>query len=115
MHTAAEMIRLSERFPDHIKLFTAVREERILAGVIIYESKHVAHTQYIGTTAEGREHCALDAVVDHLLMEYDRSKRYFDFGTSNEQAGRFLNEGLIDNKESYGARGVAHEFFELTV
>ena len=115
VHTASEMIRLAERFPDHIKLFTAEREGRILAGVVIYESKHVAHTQYIATTAEGREHCALDAVIDQLLMEYDRNKRYFDFGTSNEQAGRFLNEGLIDNKESYGARGVAHEFFELTV
>jgi hypothetical protein len=115
VHTAAEMTLLAERFPDNVKLFTAMREGRLLAGAIIYESRHVAHTQYIATTEEGREHCALDAVVDHLLNVYYAGKRYLDFGTSNGEGGRFLNAGLIDNKESYGARGVVHEFFELTV
>jgi Acetyltransferase (GNAT) domain len=115
VHSAAEMTMLAGRFPDNIKLFTATRDGALLAGVIVYQSRHVAHTQYIATTEEGREWCALDAIIDHLLNVYYAGIRYFDFGTSNEQAGRVLNAGLIDNKESYGARGVAHEFFELTV
>jgi len=115
VHSAAEIRLLAGRFPENIKLFTAVRDGRLLAGVIIYESKHVAHTQYIGTTEEGRELCALDAVVDFLLHDEYAAKRYFDFGISNESAGRVLNAGLIENKESYGGRAVVHDFFELAI
>jgi hypothetical protein len=114
VHSSAEMRLLASLFPRNIRLFTASMDNRLLAGLLVYESRNVAHAQYIGTTEEGRELCALDAVVDHLLGIVYAGKRYFDFGTSNEQSGRYLNEGLIDNKESYGARGVAHEFFELT-
>jgi hypothetical protein len=38
---------------------------------------------------------------------------YFDFGISNERGGRILNEGLADYKEGFGARAVAHDFYEL--
>jgi hypothetical protein len=113
VHTAAEMRLLASRFPKNIRLFTATLDGRLLAGLLVYESKNVAHAQYIGTTEEGRDLCALDAIVDHLLGDVFAQKRYFDFGTSNGDGGRYLNEGLIDNKESYGARGVAHEFYEL--
>jgi hypothetical protein len=114
VHTAADMRLLASRFPKNIRLFTATLESRLLAGLLVYESKNVAHAQYIGTTEEGRDLCALDAVVDHLLGRVFAAKRYFDFGTSNGEGGRYLNEGLIENKESYGARGVAHEFYELS-
>jgi hypothetical protein len=114
VHTGAEMRLLASLFPENIRLFTATAGGRLVAGVLVYESRNVAHAQYIGATEEGRDLCALDAVVDHLLSDVFASKRYFDFGTSNDQAGR-VNEGLIDNKESYGARAVAHEFFELAL
>jgi hypothetical protein len=115
VHTPAEMRLLRDRFPRNIRLFTATIDGRLAAGVLVYESKNVAHAQYIATTDEGRDACALDAVIDHLLGTVFPQKRYFDFGISNEQGGRYLNEGLIDNKESYGARAVAHEFYELAV
>jgi len=115
VHTAAEMELLASRFPENIKLFTATRDGVLLAGVLVYETRNVAHAQYIGSTAEGRDACALDAVVDHLLNDVYRSKLYFDFGTSNEENGRVLNQSLIENKESYGARAVVHEFFEWTL
>jgi hypothetical protein len=114
VHTVAEMRLLAGRFPENIRLFTATLGSRLLAGLLVYQSKNVAHAQYIGTTDEGRDLCALDSVVDYLLADVFAATRYFDFGTSNGEGGRYLNEGLIDNKESYGARGVAHEFFELS-
>jgi hypothetical protein len=42
-----------------------------------------------------------------------RHKKYFSFGISTEEQGQYLNEGLIRNKESYGARAVVHDFYEL--
>jgi len=115
VHTVEAMRLLASRFPDNIKLFTAARDGKLLAGAVVYESKHVAHTQYIGHTEEGRRLCAPAALFDFLLHREYVGKRYFDFGTSNEDQGRALNEGLIDNKEGYGARAVVHEFFEMAV
>jgi hypothetical protein len=43
----------------------------------------------------------------------DLGARYFDFGVSNEQEGRILNEGLYRFKTSFGAGGVAQEFYEV--
>ena len=38
-----------------------------------------------------------------------------DFGTSNEHAGRVLNEGLYAYKASYGATGTVHTRYLLDI
>ena len=53
--------------------------------------------------------------MDELLNQVYTSKAYFDFGISTEQQGRYLNAGLIENKESYGARAVAYDWYEVDV
>ena len=113
VHTAEEMALLAGRFPDHIKLFAAHRGGRMEAGVIIYESAQVAHAQYIGTTAEGRESGASDLIMDHLINDYYAGKKYFDFGISTEEGGRRLNAGLIENKQGFGGRAVVYDFYEF--
>lgn len=109
-HAEAEMALLAERFPDNIKLFAAYREHTLLAGVLIFETATVAHAQYIGANEEGRALGALDLLFTQLIDQY-RSKRYFDFGISTEQAGRHLNASLIAQKEGFGGRATVHQFF----
>ena len=113
VHTVTEMQFLANRFPENIKLFTVDQRGEMLGGAIIYESANVAHAQYIGTTPKGRALGALDAVMDVLLNEVYREKPFFDFGTSTVDNGRTLNHGLIQNKESYGARSIVYDFYEL--
>jgi hypothetical protein len=112
-HTAAEMQLLADRFPYHIKLFAAFQNDALLAGVLVYESARVAHAQYIASSPEGRDVAALDAVLDYLLTREYADKPFFDFGISTEDGGRHLNLGLIDNKESYGARATVYDWYEL--
>lgn len=113
VHTAEELGLLAGRFPDNIKLFAAHRAGRMEAGVIIYESAQVAHAQYIGTTPEGRESGAADLIMGHLINDYYAGKTYFDFGISTEDDGRYLNAGLIENKQGFGGRAVVYDFYEL--
>lgn len=113
VHTLDEIKLLVSRFPNNIRLFLAKKDSVILSGAIIYENKNIAHTQYLANSSEGRDVGALDLIVDYLLTEYYKDKRYFDFGISCEQAGRFLNAGLIAQKEGFGARPVVHDFYEL--
>ena len=42
-----------------------------------------------------------------------RGACYFDFGISNEDEGRVLNEGLYRFKYEFGAGSAVHEFYEL--
>ena len=113
VHTIAEIMQLAALFPESIKLYAAFAEDVMLAGIIMYETETVAHCQYIGITPLGREKAALDALVDYLLTEVYLNKPYFDFGISTEQQGRHLNQGLISNKESYGARSIVYDFYEI--
>ena len=114
VHTAAEIGLLAERFPENIKLFAAYRQE-MLAGVIIYESAQVAHAQYIGVSEEGQRIGGLDLIMDHLIGVHYADKKYFDFGISTEDNGKYLNQGLIKNKQSFGGRAVAYDCYEMNV
>lgn len=114
-HTGDEMQLLASRFPENIKLFTAHKNDAMVAGVIVYESKNVAHTQYIVSTDEGKEMFAVDLVLDFLINEHYKEKEYFDFGISTEKEGRVLNVGLINQKEEFGARATIYDTYELEV
>ncbi len=113
-HTTNEMITLSNSFPDNIKLYIC-KQENMLAGVIIYETDMVAHTQYIASSDEGKKVGATDLILDHLINEVYAQKPYFDFGISTEKNGQYLNEDLIDQKEGTGARGVVYQQFEIDI
>ena len=115
VHTAEELRLLADRFPENIKMYTACQDERIIAGVVMYLTPKVAHAQYIANSDEGRQCGALDAVMDYLINECYSAKEYFDFGISNENEGRFLNEGLISQKQEFGGRAIAYDFYELKV
>ena len=53
-----------------------------------------------------------DIIFDYLLEKY-RDKKYFDFGTSNENNGLYLNDNLIAQKESFGGRGITYDAYVL--
>ena len=115
VHTLDEIKLLASRFPNNIKLFTASKGDEMLSGVIVYESTKVAHTQYIGALEEGQKLYATEIVLDYLINDYYKEKKYFDFGISTEQEGHYLNEGLIMSKESFGARAVVYDFYEIKI
>lgn len=115
VHTANELELLASRFPENIKLYAAYKDDRMLAGVVIFETDKVAHAQYIANSDEGRQCGALDAVMDCLINEQYADKEYFDFGVSTENNGMYLNEGLVTQKQEFGGRGIAYDFYEIRV
>jgi hypothetical protein len=114
-HKANEIIRLAERFPNNIKLFASFEDDMMVAGTIMFESKNVAHAQYAADSDEGWDFGALDSVFDYLITEYYKNKKFFDFGSSTESHGQVLNGGLLRHKEGFGARAVAHDFYQLSI
>jgi len=114
VHTPEEMRLLATRFPDKIKLFAAVHDGEIVAGVLVYETPTVAHAQYIAASERGHELRAQDALFAHLLAHVFTEKPWFDFGISTKRDGT-LNAGLARNKEGFGARAVLYDYYRLTL
>jgi hypothetical protein len=114
VHSAAEMRHLAELFPDEIVVAVARREGEPLAGVVLFLSPRVVHAQYIASTEAGNDAAALDLVFDDCIARArGRGARFFDFGTSNREQGRVLNDGLYEFKRQFGGGGVAYERYEL--
>ncbi|MFM9826884.1 GNAT family N-acetyltransferase [Flavobacterium sp.] len=113
VHSLQEIMNLKLLFPKNIRQFNVYENGVIVAGTTIFESENVAHSQYI-SGKEGKNNLGgLDVLHHHLLSEVFNNKKFFDFGISNENKGRKLNNGLSYWKESFGASTVVHDFYEV--
>jgi hypothetical protein len=112
VHSLDDMRLLMARFPERVVLYEAVRDEELCAGVWLFDKGSAVHTQYMAASEAGRDCGALDFLVAELMRVLYADRRYFSFGISTEQAGQYLNEGLIAQKEGFGARTVVHDFYE---
>lgn len=110
-HRLDELRMLQARFPEEIVLFEVRREGELLAGTVLYDFGRVVHTQYLAASEEGRRANALSLLLADLIERYGE-RHYFSFGISTEQEGHLLNGGLVAQKEYFGARGIAHDFYE---
>ncbi len=115
VHTVDELYLLYERFPEHIHLFGGFKDEKLIAGVVLYEYDEVVHTQYMAADVEAKKIGALDLVIFELIEQYKGKKRWFDFGISTENGGKYLNDGLISQKEGFGGRTVVFEKWKLAL
>jgi hypothetical protein len=114
VHTIEEIKYLQRKFPEQIRCIVGIVGHRVVAGVVLFQTPRVVHVQYSASTAEGNSVGASTAVIDYAIEKgMNFEARYFDFGVSNEQEGRVLNDGLYRFKTSFGAGGVAHEFYEV--
>lgn len=110
VHTFEEINYLQNKFTDEIINYTVKNKEGVLVGgVVIFICRNVAHVQYISANLEGKKIGALDFLFDFLINEEFKDFKYFDFGTSTENEGKYLNENLIFQKEGFGARGVSYK------
>lgn len=113
VHSIAELELLASRFPQNIRLYGSFRNEKLLATACLFDFGHIAHTQYLAVSDEGRKIGSLDYLLESLIQECTLSgKHFFSFGISTEEAGKVLNHGLVAQKEGFGGRGVLHDFYE---
>ena len=114
VHTLDEITLLHDRFSENIRLYSARIDGRMVAGVLMFLAGPVARCQYIAASPEGRDAKALPLLFEQLIASAAGSGfRYFDFGTSNEQGGRVLNTGLVQQKSRLGGRGIIYPSYRI--
>ena len=114
-HTLDEILLLKSRFPDEIVQYNAFLGDEIVGGITFYVMGHVLHGQYSGTNDVGKQLGAMEAIYNQVMYHDYTGMRYLDFGTSNEDGGVVLNEGLIAHKEGYGGRTLCYDTYEWTL
>lgn len=113
VHSVDEIMYLKAKFPNSIRQFNVYKEGKIIAGTTIFESDFVAHSQYISADESKNATGSLDFLHNRLITYTFRQKKYFDFGISNENQGKNINQGLLFWKEGFGARTVVQNFYEI--
>lgn len=116
VHSVAEIRKLHSLFPENIELVVARLNSEVVGGVVLFKTPRVVHAQYTASNESGQEVCALDAVFEHCIGKARNvTARYFNFGVSTESEGQYLNATLHQYKSEFGAGGVVHEFYEVSL
>ncbi|MBB5860087.1 hypothetical protein GGR69_001744 [Xanthomonas arboricola] len=110
-HRLDELQLLQRRFPQQIVLHEARVEGELLAAALVLDFGRSVHTQYLAVSARGRQLDALSLLLAELITQVYAQRHYFSFGISTEQAGQVLNDGLVEQKERFGARAVVQDFY----
>jgi len=115
VHSLDEIKILKQRFPNNIRQFNVYLNQDIVAGTTIFETKNVAHVQYISANKDKNILGSLDFLFSYLIENVFQDKKYFDFGISNENEGKNINQGLLFWKEGFGARSITQDFYRIDI
>ncbi|HPN39016.1 MAG TPA: hypothetical protein PL041_11460 [Melioribacteraceae bacterium] len=115
VHTSDELNLLKSRFPKNIIFYEAYINNMFLGGTILYLTKNVVHVQYMAATEIGYELRLFDYLFTCLTDFYKNAFHWFDFGISSENDGKYLNTGLIAQKEGFNASTVCYDFYRISI
>lgn len=113
VHNLEEIQKLKDKFPNNIQQFNVYENEKLMAGTTLFIDKKTVHVQYISAIGDKNQHGALDYLFHHLITKVYADFFYFDFGISNENQGKNINKGLQYWKETFGARTICQDFYEV--
>ena len=113
VHSLEEITSLAAKFPAAIRLLTATLNGEVAAGAVLYESARVVHAQYLASNADARAYGLLDLVLRAAIEDARMTGKWFDFGSSTQRDGKYLNSGLAHYKESFGGRTVVQDSYRL--
>jgi Acetyltransferase (GNAT) domain len=112
-HTLQELEFLARTFPEHILLNAAFVGDRMIAGVVNFiANDRTMLGFYISDNKDFQEYRSLNLLFYEIFKDCAaRGIRYYDFGTFT--LNMEPNIGLARFKETFGARGVFRDTFEI--
>lgn len=115
VHSKEEITLLKSKFPQNIKQYSAYRNDEIIAGITIFETKNIIKSQYGATSKTGEEFRALDFLFINLIHKYKRKgKHFFDMGIVNSDTEDY-NSGLLKQKEELGCSIYSQDFYKTEI
>jgi hypothetical protein len=113
-HTLEELQRLRELCPQRLRLFAALVDQEIVAGMLLFLcNRSVALAFYYLSHRDGFQHYhAFYSLVAEVLQWCERQGfRYLDFGTYTIDSQP--NWGLAGFKEGFGSQGIFRDTMSM--
>ena len=112
VHTLNEINESVSSNPTHIKLYVAIKDGEVVAGVVTFSDARqgYVHAQYIAGSEVGKAIGAVDAVLLHVIEEAMAKQQRFSFGISSVNGK--VNYGLLRHKEGFGATTEVMDTYE---
>ncbi len=112
-HTLEELKKLAALFPDRIHLWAAYLGENMIAGVVNFiATDDTVLAFYISDNKEFQEYRSVNNLFYHIFeWAVQSGYKFYDFGIFTVNMDP--NWGLGKFKESFGARGLFRDTFEI--
>lgn len=115
VHSLNEIEYLASQFPENIHQYNVYLEDEILAGITIFQTVNVVKSQYGATTDKGQIYRALDFLFINLIKDFKDNFNFFDMGNVNENEGKSINYGLLNQKEELGCSVFIQDHYQITI
>ena len=102
---------LMEHFHREIKLYLVRYGRRVVAGVLIYETRQVASVRYLAADDEGLQLGALDLLLRHLITERYKQVPFMDVTPCLSCP----SSGLTLLAEDFGGRAVCYDTYTVSL
>lgn len=114
-HSLDDLLKLTSIFPNQIKLFGAYFDDKMVAGIVIFEcNRKAALAFYISHDEDLQQYRGVNLLFYQVVRWAIRQKfRFLDFGIFT--VDMLPNWGLAKFKESFGAQGVFRDTFVKTL
>ena len=98
----------------NIECIVCLNNDKVIAGVLLFKTNRVIHTQYIASNEEGKSICALDYLFDYLIKRsIEKDYYWLNFGISTEENGFVLNNNLYNFKTEFGAGSTLYNTYQV--
>ena len=110
-HTLDELLQLKDLFPDKIHLYGAYLDEKIIAGVVMFNCNPLVNLAfYISHDEEFQKYRPVNLLFYRVFQKsIQKGFRYFDFGIFT--VNMVPNWGLARFKENFGSKGIFRDTF----
>lgn len=114
VHTLEEITDLFDRFEENLECVVATKDNEVIAGIILFNINKVSHAQYISNKYKDKNYGGLELLFLTAIKNATlKGMEYFDFGTSNENQGKYLNKSLYQFKRGFNSGGVVYETYKI--
>ena len=113
VHSLEELYDLYyNRLNNNIRFYGVFLEEKMVAGSMVFILNDVFHTQYLCADPDFLYLKPMDYMDGNLIITaYNEGFKYFSFGISTENHGKYLNETLAKFKEGFGTKFYINKTF----
>lgn len=108
VHSLEELLEFKNiRFKDIVKFYGVYYKNNLIAGSMVFNfCNNVFHTQYLASDSLYSSYYPMSFLNYNLISQaYLNKFKFFSFGISTEDKGKFLNTSLAQFKEGFGTVG----------